>query len=129
MHTGNISLRLPFSLDALSEDELVATYDKPVTAPVTRKNGESLEHGMATYLVAPPYYEPDLFSDKLDLSSPQITIIDFGGAFVGSNRAENIHTPLVVRAPEAILDETVDYRVDLWSLGCMVRQCQEPALD
>ncbi|RDI86977.1 hypothetical protein Vi05172_g3209 [Venturia inaequalis] len=31
-----------------------------------------------------------------------------------------LHTPLPVRAPEIIFGEKFDYRVDLWSMGCML---------
>jgi serine/threonine-protein kinase SRPK3 len=56
------------------------------------------------------------------MSSPQspIKIVDFGESFSKDDIPETLHTPLCVRAPEVFFEEKLDYRVYLWSMGCMV---------
>lgn len=70
---------------------------------------------MPKYLVRPTSYPADL-----SLSLHQIKIIDFGESFLSSDIPNTLHTPFPVRAPEIIFDDKLDYRVDLWSMGCMV---------
>ena len=71
---------------------------------------------MPAYLVRPTSYPADLSL----LQQQQIKIIDFGEPFSNNDVPETLHTPLCVRAPEVIFGEKLDYRVDLWSAGCMV---------
>jgi serine/threonine-protein kinase SRPK3 len=70
---------------------------------------------MPSYLVRPTSYPADVSSPQ-----QQIKIIDFGESFSEHDVPETLHTPLCVRAPEVIFGEKLDYRVDLWSAGCMV---------
>lgn len=70
---------------------------------------------MPKYLVRPTSYPVDL-----SLSLHPIKIVDFGESFLSNNIPHTLHTPLSVRAPEIVFEEKFDYRVDLWSMGCMV---------
>jgi serine/threonine-protein kinase SRPK3 len=49
-----------------------------------------------------------------------IKIVDFGQSFLSDECPGALNTPLPVRAPEIIFRDRVDYRVDLWSTGCLV---------
>ena len=40
--------------------------------------------------------------------------------FLDTEPPRELHTLHVVRAPEAIFKDKLDFRVDLWSMGCMV---------
>jgi serine/threonine-protein kinase SRPK3 len=48
-------------------------------------------------------------------------IIDLGRSFHATDVPPFFHTPLFLRAPEIIFKDKVDLRMDLWSMGCMVR--------
>ncbi|SMY28961.1 unnamed protein product [Zymoseptoria tritici ST99CH_1A5] len=116
LHIHNIALDVP-PAHSLSTEDFVQIYGAPETMPVVRKEGQPIvEAGIPPYLVA-----PGTRKDDLDVDTVNVKIVDFGGAFIQSTSALEIHTPLVVRAPEAIFrDEYVDTRVDLWGLGCMI---------
>jgi len=103
------------SLHTLTEAELLQKLRSPEVGAVTRKDGKPLEPGLPAYLVRPTSYPADV-----SLSQQQIKIIDFGESFSNNDIPETLHTPLCVRAPEVIFGEKLDYRVDLWSAGCMV---------
>ncbi|KAF2126322.1 hypothetical protein P153DRAFT_377938 [Dothidotthia symphoricarpi CBS 119687] len=53
-------------------------------------------------------------------SSHTIKIVDFGESFLGHDIPDSFHTPLPVRAPEIVFGDKLNYRVDLWSMGCML---------
>jgi serine/threonine-protein kinase SRPK3 len=116
LHVRNLAFVIP-SLHTLTEAELVQKLRRPEIGAVTRVDGEPLESNFPVYLVRPTSYLTDV-----SLSQQQIKIIDFGESFTNNIVPETLHTPLCVRAPEVIFGEKLDYRVDLWSVGCMVRQ-------
>jgi serine/threonine-protein kinase SRPK3 len=70
---------------------------------------------MPRYLVRPTSYPIDIKS-----SFRSIKIVDFGQSFLRGECPGVLNTPLPVRAPEIIFKDKVDYRVDLWSMGCLV---------
>jgi len=87
---------------------------KPEIGFVQRRDGKDLEPGIPEYIMEPtsfPTYSWD---------SASIRIIDFGESFLRNAFPRTLHTPLPVRAPEVIFQDHIDYRVDLWSMGCMV---------
>ncbi|KAF2822686.1 kinase-like protein [Ophiobolus disseminans] len=87
----------------------------PEIGVVARKDGKPLEPGLPAYLVRPTSYPADVC-----LRQQQIKIIDFGESFSTNDVPETLHTPLCIRASEVIFGEKLDYRVDLWSAGCMI---------
>jgi serine/threonine-protein kinase SRPK3 len=115
LHTRNLTFVIP-SLHTLTEAELLQKLRSPEIGAVTRKDGAPLEPSLPVYLVRPTSYPVDL-----SLLGGQIKIIDFGESFPNNDAPTTLHTPLCVRAPEVIFEEKLDYRVDLWSAGCMVR--------
>lgn len=114
MHTRNLAFTIP-SLHTLTEAELLQKLGSPDIGAVTRTDGKPLEPNLPADLVRPTSYPADI-----PLSQQHIKIIDFGESFLNTNVPETLHTPLCVRAPEVIFGEKLDYRVDLWSAGCMV---------
>jgi serine/threonine-protein kinase SRPK3 len=119
LHTANIAFTIP-PVDALSEEEVLKIIHAPIIGMVTRADGGQLEPGIPNYLVWPTSFP----ISKSTTASP-VKIIDFGESFISSNKPDTLHTPLVVRAPEVIFEDNWDYRVDLWSMGCMVSICLE----
>ena len=103
------------SLDGVSEKLLLARLGKPETNPVNRAEGKPLAVGMPRYLVWPA----SIRIEDSSLENPT-KLIDFGESFMPSDKPTTLHTPLAVRAPELLLEQDWDIRVDLWSLGCMV---------
>lgn len=49
-------------------------------------------------------------------------LCDFGSAMLGDQRHSEFIQPNIYRAPEVILEASWTYNVDIWNVGCMVRQ-------
>jgi len=99
----------------LSEEEFLHKLGNPETGLLKRNDGKPLEPNAPEYLVRPTSHPADL-----SLSFNPIKIIDFGESFLSDDIPDMLHTPLPVRAPEIIFGDMFDYRMDLWSMGCMV---------
>lgn len=96
------------------EKEFMEALGKPEIGHVQRTDGRPLEAGVPEYIVRPAvFWSPSWLSHE-------IKIIDFGESFLQSSVPQILHTPLAVRAPEIIFKDPLDYRVDLWSMGCLV---------
>lgn len=114
LHTRNIAFTLSLS-DSASEDELFRLLGKPEFGQVRRVNGQALETGVPEHLVRPSSFPPSVSS-----LSDSIKIVDYGESFFDTDPPATLHTPLAVRAPEIVLGDSFDHRVDLWSMGCLV---------
>lgn len=98
-----------------SKASLFATLCKPLTADVMAASGHSTTLHLPKYLVSPT---------SLQMPGPNaedclIKIMDFGEAGLGEQRRK-VNCPLVIRAPETLLNATWDMRADIWSLACTV---------
>ena len=102
-------------MQALREEEFLQKLGQPDTGQVRRKDDQPLAPGVPRYLVRPTSYPIDLIS-----SFNSIKIVDFGQSFLSSQCPGVLKTPLPVRAPEIIFNDKLDYRVDLWSMACLV---------
>lgn len=101
----------------MSTDGLEKQLGIPETAEVLRIDGGPLGSNVPRYLVRPA-------SPKRAVTSvlkPEIRLVDFGEAFLAGEEPKALRTPLALRAPEALFEDSLDYRVDLWSAGCAVR--------
>lgn len=114
LHTRNLVLNIP-AIDSLTEEQFLQKLKDPEYGAVQSLEGEPLDPSVPEYLVWPSSYPTDRVS-----SSDSIRIVDFGESFQVYDSPQTLHTPLVVRAPEALFGDQLDYRVDLWSMGCMV---------
>ncbi|CAI6342237.1 unnamed protein product [Periconia digitata] len=114
LHIRNLAFTIP-SVDSLNEEQFCKKLGKPETGMVRRKDGKPLDPGVPQYLVRPFSYPADS-----SLFSSPIKIIDFGEAFLSNDTPRTLHTPLPIRAPEIIFGEKLDYRVDMWSMGCLL---------
>ncbi|TQS33330.1 hypothetical protein Golomagni_06330 [Golovinomyces magnicellulatus] len=99
----------------IGHGELLEELGSPITEPVKREDGKPLDPCVPAYIVQPASYPVDL-----SLSQQHIKIVDFGESFSHNDVPESLHTPLCVRAPEIIFGQKLDYRVDLWSVGCLM---------
>lgn len=104
-------------VDHLSEERFIEMLGKPEIGHVRRQDGKDLAPGMPEYIVKPASHRTHCWD-----FDQAIKIIDFGESFLSTAVPRTLHTPLVVRAPEVMFEDRLDYRVDLWSMGCMVSQ-------
>lgn len=118
LHTGNIAFTIP-SLDSMAEEALLDVLGSPRTGLVHAFDEGPLPPGLPRYLVWPANTPADRAS--LETSTK---LIDFGESFLPGNRPETLHTPLALRAPELLLGEEWDSRVDLWASGCAVSDAE-----
>ncbi|KAJ4985972.1 protein kinase domain-containing protein [Stagonosporopsis vannaccii] len=114
LHTRNLAFAIP-SVQALREDDFLQKLGEPETGIVQRKDGQPLGPAVPRYLVKPTSYPIDVKS-----SLKSIKIVDFGQSFLSDDCPGTLNTPLPVRAPEIIFRDIVNYRVDLWSMGCLL---------
>ncbi|PGH01512.1 hypothetical protein GX51_05199 [Blastomyces parvus] len=102
-------------IDDWTEENFTEMLGKPEIGYVKRRDGKCLEPGMPKYIVKPTSYRTHSWN-----LVQTVKIIDFGESFLHTAVPEALHTPLSVRAPEVIFQDRIDYRVDLWSMGCML---------
>ncbi|KAJ5130802.1 uncharacterized protein N7515_006841 [Penicillium bovifimosum] len=114
LHTRNLAFTMPYT-DDLAEDRFIGMLGKPEIGYVQRRDGKCLEAGVPEYIVRPASYRNHSWN-----LAQNAKIIDFGESFSLTAVPETLHTPLSVRAPEVIFQDHIDYRVDLWSMGCML---------
>ncbi|KAJ5322394.1 hypothetical protein N7452_010683 [Penicillium brevicompactum] len=116
LHTRNLVFTIP-DIHNLTEDKLTGILGAPEIGHIRRSDGKDLEPGVPEYIVRPTSRWTRLWNPD---STPSVKLIDFGEAFLQTAPPQVLHTPLPVRAPEAIFEDRIDYRVDLWSMGCML---------
>ncbi|KAI0502815.1 kinase-like domain-containing protein [Xylaria bambusicola] len=117
LHSRNIVFALP-NLASLDEVQFLEKFGRPETTPVRSVDGMALTAHLPNYIVRPISFHARGMREELRRST--VKIIDFGEAFFRSQSAVAVHTPLAVRAPEAIFDDRIDYRIDTWSMGCLL---------
>ncbi|EKV15731.1 hypothetical protein PDIP_39370 [Penicillium digitatum Pd1] len=114
LHTRNLAFAMPY-IDDLTEERFIEMLGKPEVGYVQKRDGKCLEAGVPEYVVKPASYENHSWNLAQD-----VKIIDFGESFLHTAPPKTLHTPLSLRAPEVIFQDHIDYRVDLWSMGCML---------
>uniref|UniRef100_A0A093VIB6 non-specific serine/threonine protein kinase n=1 Tax=Talaromyces marneffei PM1 TaxID=1077442 RepID=A0A093VIB6_TALMA len=113
LHTRNLTFTMPHLKD-LQENKFMEALGQPKIGYVQRTDEKPLEAGVPKYIVRPAVFQSQSWL------SHEIKIIDFGESFLPGSIPQTLHTPLAVRAPENIFQDSFDYRVDLWSMGCML---------
>ncbi|EDN07449.1 conserved hypothetical protein [Histoplasma mississippiense (nom. inval.)] len=114
LHTRNLAFTMPY-MDNVTEEGFTEMLGKPEIGYVRRSDGKDLAPGIPEYIVKPTSYRTHSWN-----SAQSIKIIDFGESFLPTAIPQTLHTPLALRAPEVIFQDRIDYRVDLWSMGCML---------
>lgn len=92
-------------------------YGEPETVPITQRDGKPLPPNVPTKAVIPLYVGKD--AEEFTLSDARVLLSDFGEAFdpaVEFRRAEDCHTPLSMRPPEARFEPQapLSYPADIW---------------
>ncbi|KAH8174087.1 protein kinase domain-containing protein [Sarocladium implicatum] len=115
LHAGNVTFTCP-ALDVSSDLELYRLLGWPEFGQVRQTSGEPLEPGVPRHVVRPSRF-PYIMS-----SLPEsVKLVDYGESFLDTAPPDTLHTPLPVRAPEVLLKDKIDHRVDLWGISCLVR--------
>ncbi|KAK9444563.1 protein kinase-like protein, partial [Metarhizium brunneum] len=115
LHVRNLAVILPFPIDDMSEEVFIDMLGKPKVGLVQKVGGQPVEPGMPQYIVQSARYS------KIPIKSFRgIKIVDFGQSFLPAFAPRTLRTPLAVRPPEVLFSDPLDFRVDLWSMGCML---------
>ncbi|KAF7540063.1 hypothetical protein G7054_g1638 [Neopestalotiopsis clavispora] len=119
LHMGNILLRLPSSLDHLSDEQLCDEFHAPEPLPVSRVDKKPLSLGVPRHVFSPMWLGES--GAKLSPAEAQILLADFGTAFdpAQEQRFES-YTPLIIQPPESRFDPKtpLSFKSDIWSLAC-----------
>ncbi|KAG6319954.1 hypothetical protein E4U22_003895 [Claviceps purpurea] len=127
LHTQNLAIVVP-GLDALSEEDFIATLGDFVTGAVTKIDHGPWAPNVPTEMIRPAIFREE---DVLAAPCPSIKIIDFGEAFFSDDAPSTLNNPFVLRAPEIFFKDRLDLRVDLWTAGCLIFElvCGIPPID
>ena len=112
LHTRNLVFTIP-QITELSEKGFIDMLGTPKIGNVRRSDGKALGPSLPGYIVRSASY-------RGWKPTQSIKIIDFGESFLYTTAPKKLHIPLPLRAPEVIFQDHIDYRVDLWSICCMV---------
>ncbi|KAJ0415656.1 kinase-like domain-containing protein [Aspergillus carlsbadensis] len=118
IYARNLAFAMP-RMNDLSEEEFLRTLGKSEVGSVHRRDNDrgnlGSRGGVPRYIVRPAALQTHMW----DPAQP-IKLIDFGGSFSRDTVPHTLHTPLTLRAPEVIFQDRLDYRVVLWSMGCLL---------
>ncbi|KAF2084931.1 kinase-like protein [Saccharata proteae CBS 121410] len=114
IHTRNIVFTMP-GLHDMSEAQFLEAFGQPQMGEITRKDGVPLGSGFPKYLVSTASYPRPTLNRRT-----QIKLVDFGESFKANDKPPKLNTPMCLEAPEVVLEDEWDHRVDYWSLGCLI---------
>jgi serine/threonine-protein kinase SRPK3 len=108
-------------LSQLTEEELFKVLGTPEAEELAQLDGKLLDgklldEGMPTQLAKTAGWDKWVEEDDED-----IRIFDLGEAFLKGAEPKMLAQPRQLKAPETILTDSYDYRVDLWRAGIVVR--------
>ncbi|KAF5847844.1 hypothetical protein GGP41_009133 [Bipolaris sorokiniana] len=83
------------------------TSDKPTASPSNPTNPSTSSDPLPTQSIPKPLFT-------------SIKLIDYGQSFLENNSPSTLYIPLYYRAPEILFNNTLNHRVDLWSMGCVL---------
>jgi serine/threonine protein kinase len=119
LHTGNVLLRLPSSLDALSPEQLYARYREPDPQEVRCMAGRPIPKGVPTHCYHAIWLGRP--SEDVSLLESRVLVTDFG---VSHDPAKNprlsSYIPVPLTPPEVwyLPKEPISFPADIWSLAC-----------
>jgi serine/threonine-protein kinase SRPK3 len=102
-------------LTSATEEKLISTVGPLRTGLISHLRSNEIEPGLPKYSVW-----PTSVSVTASTYSNAVKIIDFGESFTIIDKPQILHTPLALRPPEVIFEDSWDYHADLWSASCTV---------
>ncbi|KAF3492202.1 protein kinase domain-containing protein [Arthroderma uncinatum] len=126
VHIRNILVKASPELDSLSLEKFYREYGDPDLTPIERRDGKPLPLNIPSTAVT-PICMGRIKADRFTLADAKVLLSDFGEAFdpaVHSRQAQESHTPLGIRPPEARFEPLgpLSYAGDIWSLGLLIWQ-------
>jgi serine/threonine-protein kinase SRPK3 len=103
-------------LSQLTEEELFKVLGAPEAEELAQLDGKPLDD-MPTQLAKTAGWDKWVEEDDED-----IRIFDLGEAFLKGAEPKMLAQPRQLKAPETILTDSYDYRVDLWRVGIVVER-------
>lgn len=102
-------------LSQSSEGDIFDVLGAPESEELARLDGKPIADGLPKQLVKVASWDNWADEDEEDLR-----LIDFGEAFLQGQEPTRLAQPDALRAPETILTNKFDYRLDLWRAGIAV---------
>jgi serine/threonine-protein kinase SRPK3 len=133
LHSGNIFLRLPESINSLSPSHIYNEYSLPALEPIKPLHENmSFGNSVPSHVVFPIWLGKP--SDELTLSEARIFLADFGESFSPSTTNRNYpSSPAELRPPEVYFepDKPLSFAAEIWSLACTIFSIlgQRPLID
>ncbi|EHK97691.1 putative protein kinase dsk1 [Glarea lozoyensis 74030] len=110
-HIRNIAYTLP----QVPTFNLMDHLDQPQVHDLVLKSGEGLPPGFPTQIVKAAEWKTQDIFDEAD-----IRLLDFGDTFEQGHEPDHLAQPNSLRAPETILTDGFDFKVDLWDVGVTI---------
>ena len=104
------------ALAHLTDEEFFKVLGAPESEELARLDGKPLDEGLPNQLVKAADW-----IRWTDETVEDLRIFDLGEAFLKGAEPKMLAQPRQLKAPETILTDSYDYRVDLWSAGIVVR--------
>jgi len=121
LHAGNVLVRLPASMDALSPEQLYKSFGRPHHEPVVRLDNCPLPNGVPAHVAVPVWLGKG--SEDLSLSEAQIMVTDYGESFMPATTVRHYsNAPDLLVPPEAHFEpqESLSFPADIWTLACTI---------
>lgn len=121
LHPGNILIRLPERMDALSPEQFYEKYRRPHYEPVICLDQHLLPDGAPTHVVVPVWLGKA--SECVSLSEAQIVVTDYGESFMpATTKRYHSNTPYMSAPPETHFkpEEPLSFSADIWTLACTI---------
>ncbi|EPE25744.1 Protein kinase-like (PK-like) [Glarea lozoyensis ATCC 20868] len=113
---GDISIRnIAYTLPQVPTFNLMDHLDQPQVHDLVLKSGEGLPPGFPTQIVKAAEWKTQDIFDEAD-----IRLLDFGDTFEQGHEPDHLAQPNSLRAPETILTDGFDFKVDLWDVGVTI---------
>ncbi|KAI9373398.1 kinase-like protein [Aspergillus egyptiacus] len=102
-------------LSRLTGGEMFQVTGRPQWEEVVRSDGQPLDKGLPKYIVEACKW--DEWSDEYEES---LRVLDLEHAFIQGEKPKPFSQRGPLRVPESIFTKSLDYRVDLWTAGCVI---------
>ena len=99
-----------------TKEDLFKVLGQPEVEGLVRLDGQPIKDSLPKQLVNVAAWENWIEEYEEDLR-----VIDLGEAFKHGEAPEYSAQPHALLVPESIFTDTVDYRLDLWRIGIVVR--------